>query len=254
MLVLVSWTLLFLISATLVGLALEVAESAWAGGRLGSTRARLVGAVVAAAVLLLVAVLYQSHAVAVPDGHLIDRIAASPGSPLAQVMTYVTLLGDSVSSLVIASALALITYRQGRHTYACAILPVLVLAELYIQLGMWKVFDDATIGTLHPLVPIGGPGQIPSGSVARLLSVFLVASLLWSAYDVRGARRVATLGGVLTLIQCASRLVLGRHLYADLVAGMALGLMLTLLATAVIGLSRPHGAAQTGDAPPAGSG
>lgn len=236
MLALVTWTLLFLISAVLVAVVLTLAESAWAGGRFGSTRDRLVGAAISAAVLLLIAVVYQARSLAVPDGHVVERIAASPDAPIAHLMTFVTLLGDSVPSLVIASGLAVIIFRQGRHTYMCAILPILVLAELYIQLGMWKVFDDATIGTLHPLVPIGAPGQIPSGSVARLLSIFLVASLLWSAYDVRGARRIATLGGVLTLVQIASRLVLGRHLYADLVAGMALGLFLTLLATALVEL------------------
>jgi PAP2 superfamily len=235
MLALVIWTATLLVLPGLVMVAASVAESSWTDPTLVSDRRnRLVAGAACVVVLLLLSLAYQSDSVASPDGKAVAHVAAAPGSGIAKLMGYVTLLGDSVPSLLIAAVLALALYRRGVPSYLCALLPILVLLELYAQLAMWKVFDDATIGSLHAGVPIGGVGQIPSGSVARLLSVFLVAAMLLHARDARWAARLVTLGAVLTTIQITSRLVLGRHLYADLVAGIALGLLLTLLTSFLV--------------------
>lgn len=230
----VIWTATLLVLPGLVMVSASSAESSWTGGLLASARNRLMAGAACVVVLLLLALAYQSETLAKPDAKAVTHVAAAPGSALANVMGYVTLLGDTVPSILIATVLALVLYRRGVQWYLCAVLPVLVLVELYVQLGMWKVFDDTTIGSLHPEIPIGGTGEIPSGSVTRLLAVLLVAAMLLHARDARWSARLVTLGVVLTTVQITSRLVLGRHLYADLVAGIALGLLLTVLTSFLV--------------------
>lgn len=251
MLAVVSFAIVLLVAGTAVCGVVFLAESAWTGGLLASLRNRLLAAGGCVLFLIVVAAAYESKALASPDGHLVARVSGSRGSALTNLMTYVTLLGDSVPSVLIATVLAVIIHRQGVHLYASAILPVVVVAELCVQLGMWKIFNDVTIRTLHPDVPLSGVGQLPSGSVARLLSIFLVAALLWYSYDARGSARIATLGGVLTLVQIVSRLELGRHLFADILAGIVLGLLLTLAVTFIVRVSPRATASPSGSGPDA---
>jgi membrane-associated phospholipid phosphatase len=50
-----------------------------------------------------------------------------------------------------------------------------------------------------------------------------------------------TLTAMLTMVQIVSRLALGRHLIMDLVAGMALGLLLTVCAVSLWSLAGRFG-------------
>lgn len=89
---------------------------------------------------------------------------------------------------------------------------------------------------MFPEVVLGGIGTVPSGSVARLFSVFVLAGLLISATHPRVGRNMITVGGALVLVQAVTRLYLGRHLLGDIVGGALLGV--ALVAVAMMFLSR----------------
>ncbi len=227
------WAIVLIASCALLCAGTALVESSWLGGMLSSIRSRLLACVACAFLLVLVAVLWKAKALGRLDGRVVQHLVGSQGSTLSNIMSYLTLTGDTIPSLLIATVLAIVIYRQGVHRVTAWVLPIIVIAELVVQLGMWKVFHDTTIGQLHPTLVQGGSGKIPSGSVARLFSVFLIASRLWYSRDARGSFRLATLGVALTAMQLVSRLELGRHLLADIFAGIVLGVLLALLGTLI---------------------
>lgn len=229
------WVIVLIAAGILMCAGARLVESSWTQGALDPIRIRLVACAACVAILLVLALVYQVKSVARLDGRAVARIVGKHGSTLSEVMSHLTLTGDTVPSLLIATILAIVIERQGIHRVVCWILPLVVLAELVVQLGMWKIFHDTTIAQLHPTLVNGGGGKIPSGSVARLLSMFLIAARLWHSRDPRGSTRIVTLGLALTAMQLVSRLVLARHLLADIAGGIALGLLLALLATLLVG-------------------
>lgn len=231
------WSLVLTAAALGVSWTMRLAETGWVGGRQLHFRAIIAGASLLA--LLALAALYKIRAVADLDARVIRALAGSRGETVTLLMTSLTTLGDAIPSFVIAGMLATIIYRQGRHRVLCFALPLMVFAELAIQIGIGKVFDDVTISQLFSQIPLGGAGNIPSGSVARLSSLFLVAACLWHSHDARGSSRLVSLGGALLILQIVSRLYLGRHLMADIAGGLLLGLFLSVVVTAVVPARRP---------------
>ena len=229
------WCALTLVLSVAIGVTLQLAESTWTGGVLASLRARTVGLVASAVALLAFALVLKLEAVARADGSVVRLLSHSRGDTLVKIMTILTTLGDAIPSFTLATMLAVIVYRQGRHPLAWALLPVVVLAELLVQVGMTNTFGDLTIATSLRRIPSGNPGILPSGSVARLSSIFLVAALLWRSHSPLQSRTVVTIGGVLLVLQSVSRLYLGRHLLLDIVGGLLVGFALFLLASYVVG-------------------
>lgn len=229
------WTVVTVAIAGGIGITLHLAESTWSGGVLASLRARAIALAGAVLALLVLALLLKAEPVARADGTVIRVLSHSRGATLEKVMTILTTLGDAIPSFIIATMLAVIIYRQGLHRFAWALLPVVVLAELLVQVGMTNAFGDLTIGDVFASVPSGRPGILPSGSVARLTSIFLVAALLWRARSTAQSRLLVTIGGVLLVLQSVSRLILGRHLLLDILGGLLVGFALFLIATFLVG-------------------
>lgn len=233
------WSLVLTAAALGVSLTVRLAETGWVGDR-PSLRLRASVAGGSLIALLALAALYKIRALADLDARVIRALAGSRGDTVAVLMTNLTTLGDAIPSFVIAGMLSTLIYRQGRHRVMCFVLPLLVFVELAIQIGIGKVFDDVTINQVFSQIPLGGAGNIPSGSVARLSSLFLVAAWLWHSHDARGSSRVASLGGALLILQIVSRLYLGRHLMADIAGGLLLGLFLTVVVTSAVPSRRPE--------------
>lgn len=214
-----------------IGVALTVTAFESALPETCASRSRVVRLVaLSVAGLLVLALLWRVEAIASADGSVVARMAQERGSTLTAIMSVVTTMGDVVPSFVISAVLALLIYLQGRHRLLAWVPPLLVLGSLAVQFSLGALFHDVTIAQVQASVPLGGTGTIPSGSVTRLLSVFLVAAVLWGAHNVRGAQRLAALGGSLAVVQALSRLYLGRHLLGDMVGGMLLGLILAICA------------------------
>lgn len=228
------WFLVLLVTAAGIGGCLYLAESAWTGGVLASIRNRGLAFVVAVVAFVGLSLLYRVESIAKLDAQVIQGMCTARNERLVQLMSYLTTMGDVVPSFMIATILAVLVLRQGVHRFAWVLLPLTVFVQTVIQFGVTKSFDDKTIADFYPDVVIGGAGTIPSGSVARLASIFLIAAFLWHARDERGSRNLVTLGGVLLVVQAVSRLYLGRHLLADIACGLLLGLALALAATSVV--------------------
>lgn len=229
------WTVLALALVAAIGVTLQLAESTWTGGLLAPLRARGIALVSAVAALLVLALVLKVEPVARADGAVIRVLSHSRGATLEKIMTILTTLGDAIPSFTIAMMLAVIIYRQGRHPFAWALLPLVVIAELLVQIGMTNTFGDLTIADVAASVPSGNPGILPSGSVARLSSIFLVGALLWRSKSPLQSRTLVTIGGVLLVLQSVSRLYLSRHFLLDIVGGLLVGFALFLIASFLIG-------------------
>jgi hypothetical protein len=137
-------------------------------------------------------------------------------------------MGDLIPSFTIATVLAILLFRRSQSLTAW-LLPVVVLAEVTIQSAWLDTFHDFTIAQVFPFITIGGTDGIPSGSMARLLSVFVLAAVLWGPHDARAARRIIDIGAVVIFVELVSRLYLARHLLADIVGGLLLGIVLSIV-------------------------
>lgn len=215
-------------------MTLQLAESTWTGGLLGPRRPRGLALLGSALLLLLLAVLLRVGPIARADGSAVRMLSHSRGETLVKIMSILTTLGDSIPSFTIAAVLAVILYRQNAHPVLCWALPVMVLIEVLAQVGIGKVFDDLTISDVTSNVVSGDYGYLPSGSVARLTSIFLIAARLWYSTNRRQSRTIVTFGGALVVLQSVSRLYLGRHLVLDIVGGLLLGFAFFLLMSFVI--------------------
>jgi membrane-associated phospholipid phosphatase len=228
------WTAVILMAVVGISLTMALGESCWRGGVLGPLSMRVAAFATVAVALILLGGLWKVRPIAKIDTWVLEKLANSRGDEVVRLMTAFTTIGDAIPSLVIAGILAVLVHQQGHHRILCFALPVLVLVELVLQNGMGVVFHDLTIGRLSPDTPVGGVGTIPSGSVARLSSLFLVAACMWYPTNERGSRRLVGLGSSLLVLQIVSRLYLGRHLVADIAGGLLLGLLLTLVFVSLV--------------------
>ncbi|MGI9157363.1 MAG: phosphatase PAP2 family protein [Marmoricola sp.] len=228
------WCVLALVVAGGVGVTLQLAESTWTEGLLAPRRARGLALLGAALLLVLLAVLLRVGPIARADGSVVRMLSHSRGDTLVMIMSILTTLGDSIPSFTIAAVLAVIVYRQSAHPVVCWVLPVMVLVEVLAQVAIGKVFGDLTISDVTSNVVSGNYGYLPSGSVARLSSIFLIAARLWYSTNRSQSRTIVTFGGALVVLQSVSRLYLGRHLVLDIVGGLLLGFALFLLVSFVI--------------------
>lgn len=177
--------------------------------------------------LLALAIGWRVRAIAQVDGDVVANLVADRSAALNDVFTVVTTMGDVVPSFLIASLLAVAYYQQTGRARGF-VLQLLVLVQLLIQTSMTSSFNDITLMDLHPSVPLGGSGAIPSGSVSRLLSLVLVAATLWKGHSPRSARVLLSLAPILVVTEIVSRLYLGRHLLVDIAGGLLLGVILTV--------------------------
>lgn len=233
MIVSLAWFAVLVITSIAVIGAAELASEQNLPWKRRNIRGRFVIAAIAAVALVTIALLWRVHSIASGDAKIIRELSKSRGKSFTSVMQIVTTMGDAMPSMLIASVVALIIYRHQKQKLA-VLLPLAVLAEILVQIVMTKSFHDITIHQIDPSLVLGGTGTIPSGSVARLLSVFLLASHLWRPSDGRASRRIATTGTVLVVIQATSRLFLGRHLCADIAGGILLGICLERIGYLII--------------------
>jgi membrane-associated phospholipid phosphatase len=177
--------------------------------------------------LLALALAWRVTAFAEVDADVVARLALGRNDSLNSFFLLITCIGDVVPCFLIASLLA-VAYYQRTGRFRGFILQVLILVQLLVQTAMTVTFHDITMTDLYFSVPLGGSGTIPSGSVSRLLSLFLVAATLWHSYSPRFERVLLSLAPLVVMTEIVSRLYLGRHLLADIAAGLLLGVILTV--------------------------
>lgn len=224
----IGWFLVVSLGAAAVVGSIELTTN-WESERTRAYRATAVTILGSVVGLVLLALVWKIRRVADLDASVINLLAAKRSHGVTEVMNSVTTIGDPIPSFTIAAVLALVIYQQGRHRILPLLLPLAVVVELFVQILITDIFHDVTIAQLRSGLPLGGAGTIPSGSVARLFSMFSIAALLWGPLGAR-SRRVMTIGAVLVIIQLISRLYLGRHLLADILGGLLLGIILERLA------------------------
>lgn len=217
-----------------VGGALAVSGSAWlarratpATGSPVSVRSSATTFAIVAIALLILGAVWRVHAIAKADAHVVDRLVHDRGSTLTKIMSVVTTTGDLVPSMAIAGVIALYFYLRTRR-FTAWVLPLVVFVEVLLQAGFLDAFHDPTIAHVMPGITVGGSDGIPSGSMARLMAVFLLAAVLWRAHDAKVARRFSELGMAVVFIELVSRLYLARHFLADIAGGLLLGILLTI--------------------------
>jgi len=224
-----TWFFVVLLCAVAVLAACQLAayaDSAATGWRL---RLAIAGGCVAA--LLVVALAWHFQGVAKIDGDVLAKLVGDRNAGLNGLFSTVTTMGDTVPSFLLASLLAIAYYQQTRRI-AGFVLVAMVVVQLAIQSSMPSLFHDVTLISLHPLVQLGrgagAAGTIPSGSVSRLLPLLLVGATLWHGYSPRTERVLLALAPLVVMTEIVSRLYLGRHLLADIAAGLLLGVVLTI--------------------------
>jgi membrane-associated phospholipid phosphatase len=180
-----------------------------------------------AAALVVLALLYRVHGIANLDSRIVSKLVPDRNAALNGFITTLTTMGDLVPSYLIAGVLAILIFRRTAR-WTAWLLPVVVLVQVAIQSAFLNTFNDLTMAQLAPGIVLGGSDGIPSGSMARLLSLFLLAALLWRPTGAIAARRLVDLGAVLVFVELVTRLYLGRHFLADVLAGLLLGIVLTI--------------------------
>lgn len=178
-------------------------------------------------VLLALAFGWRARGIAELDGGVVANLVGDRNPSLNGIFSVITTMGDVVPSFLIASLLAVLYYQQTGRVRGL-VLVLLVVVQLVIQTAMTVLFNDVTMTDLDPSVPLGGSGTIPSGSVSRLLAMFLVAATLWHGHSPRSERVLLSLAPLLVLTEIVSRLYLGRHLLVDIAGGLLLGVTLTV--------------------------
>jgi PAP2 superfamily len=225
-----TWFFVVLLCAVAVLAACQLA--AYADVPATGWRVRLAVVLGCGAALLVLALVWHVQGVAKIDGDVVANLVKDRNVTLNGLFSAVTTMGDVVPSFLLASLLAIAYYQQTRRI-AGFVLVLMVLIQLTIQISMPAVFHDVTLTALHPLVPIGAsgvdPGTIPSGSVSRLLPLLLVGATLWHSHSPRTERVLLALAPLVVMTETVSRLYLGRHLLADIAAGLLLGVALTVL-------------------------
>jgi membrane-associated phospholipid phosphatase len=181
----------------------------------------------AAVVLLVLALLYDVRTLASADAHVVVRLFADRGSTTDGVMSVVTTMGDVAPTFVLAGALAAVTY-QHTGRWMAWLLPLSILVEVVVQSAILRVVDSYTFSELMPGLTIGHGDGIPSGGVARLFCVLVLASMLWQPYNAATAWVLRDVAVVAVFIEAMSRLYLGRHLLADVAGGLLLGIAVTV--------------------------
>ena len=233
-----TWFFVFLGFSVAVLGACQLAAYADSAARGWRSRLAIVGGCVAA--LLVLALVWHSQGIAKIDGDVLAKLVGDRNASLNSIFSAVTTMGDTVPSFLLASLLA-IAYYQRTGRARGFVLELMVLVQLVIQNSMPALFHDVTLTVLDPSVPIGGSGTIPSGSVSRLLSIFLVAATLWHGYGSRAERVLLGLAPLVVMTEIVSRLYLGRHLLADIAAGLLFGVILTIVFRWVLQLVEESG-------------
>lgn len=220
----VGWFVVVSLGATAVLISVELTTGR-VSGRAKGYRAGAITMVGSAIGLVVLATLWKIRQIADLDASVVTLLATKRSSGVTSVMSLVTTIGDPIPSFTIAAVLAVVVYQQGRYQLLPVLMPLAVVVELVAQISIAAVFHDVSIAQLHPALPLGGAGAIPSGSVARLFSIFLIAAQLWGPRGTR-SRGLITVGTALVTIQLISRLYLGRHLLADILGGLLLGIVI----------------------------
>ncbi|MGA9747850.1 MAG: phosphatase PAP2 family protein [Nocardioides sp.] len=237
----VAWCAMTLISVTVVAAGFLVVGRAT--GTRGIASPRLFWSSGAAVVILLVGMglLYQVRAVAEVDGAFVESLSLARGPVLVEIARVVTTVGDVVPTMTIAAVLALLLLLRPDPGLWPLALPLLVFLELVLQFGYNAVFPVLTLSDIDAALPIDGSGSIPSGSVARLMSLFVVAAMIRRRQQADASvDHWVSIGASLVTIELVTRLLLGRHFVADIIGGVLLGTLLCLVAAALLhATSRP---------------
>lgn len=224
----IGWFLVVSLGATAVVASIDL-PTRWESERTKAYRAGAVAILGSVVGLVLLALVWKVRRVADLDASVVTLLATKRSHGVTAVMNVVTTIGDPIPSFTIAAVLAIMIYQRGRHRILPLLLPLAVVIELFVQILITDIFHDVTIAQLRSGLPLGGAGTIPSGSVARLFCIFSIAAQLWVPRGIR-SRGVMTIGAALVTIQLISRLYLGRHLLADILGGLLLGIILERLA------------------------
>lgn len=250
MLSFIIWFIVLAASVVAVAGAAHIAEESAMGKRYCAIRSYVAIGCGAAVALAGISLLWRSHAVARLDSRGVSKMADARGQTLQSIMDIATTLGDAIPSLLIAMVLALVIFRLRRRSTLVLLIPLAVIAELAIQIGMTKIFHDVTLTQVAPDIVTGKSGTIPSGSVARLLSIFLIAGRLWRPRGDFCPSALVTVGCGLVMLQITTRLYLGRHLIADIAAGILLGVLLERSAALLLELVDRRDSARATGLPP----
>jgi membrane-associated phospholipid phosphatase len=188
--------------------------------------------------LVALGVLYQIRDVADLDGRFVEMLADARGEALVAAFRVITTMGDLAPTFTIAAVLAVVLMRGPEAGYWPLMLPALMLLELAVQFGFSEVFPILVMDEVFPDVPIDGSGAIPSGATARLMTLFVVACLIYQRSYPRKGMWISSLGFSLVVVEIATRMLLGRHFVGDIIGGIFLGILLCLFSAALMSLSR----------------
>jgi|GEM_PF-4734480 len=224
----VGWAVFVLVALVGITGSMRAVEAVTGPRGIASRRGALISAAAAAVMLAGLGGLYRVRAVAEADGTLVKSLSTLRSPVLVQVFRVVTTMGDVIPCLIIAGALGIYLYRVTGTSVWVLGLPAMVLLEVFVQIGVAHVFHPFTLTDVMPHIVIDGSGSIPSGSVARLLSLTLVAAMIRVGATGNAGRAIPTTGAIVVFIELISRLYLGRHLVGDLLAGLSLGVLLSL--------------------------
>lgn len=185
------------------------------------------------------ALLLRLNAVRAWDESLYQHATTSRDARLSKLSENITEIG----SITATGFLAIIVGLIFAYHYRSAIPLVMGPLAWFVSIRAQRLIDSWD-GREHPPISsaIGDPGGYPSGGTLRVMLVLgILGALLMLSWHSRRERMVICgVVGLLTGLEAASRLILGRHWPMDLLSGVAVAATL-LLAFAPLGrhLRRP---------------
>ena len=189
----------------------------------GSPRTWIAGAIASSAVLLVATLLVAVGATRAADlrASLAAQSLASP--QLDALANAHTILGQGVVAVAIAGILAVLARRRGGRRLSWAA-PLLIVAtgpaELALKYALSHPGPPDALSrswTAALSIPLDGPSSFPSGHVARLTFLLVVA------YALFPSRATAAAAAAFFSFTVFVRVYIGDHWASDVVGGAALG-------------------------------
>ena len=203
----------------------------------------------AAAVLLVLAGLVALGATRAADLAVTIAFQSVATPALDLLVNWHTLIGQAVTTSVIAGLLSLVLWRRGHRWSALAplLLPVTALIELALKFSLHHAGppEEYVRAFMNPLgVRLGAPSAFPSGQAARTAFLVLVAIAMLPQRRLRAAL-LAYL--VFTIF---ARVYIGDHWISDVLGGAALGVAVGAPAMIWIRSGGDHSASRSPSAAP----
>ena len=170
------------------------------------------------------------------------RLEKTDNDFILDFVIFITHLGDGQTLIMFALCFLGVLISQ-KHYRTSALWCLAVATSFVISTSLKLAFDKARPDEIYHLVHASSPA-FPSGHALRSTVVYILAAIVISmVFKIKTGRKFVLLGAYLLAFSIGlSRILLGVHWFADVVAGWVIGLSLCGIFYAA--LAWPHSPSQ----------